>query len=233
MYLVLILAHCIIVNSEKKLLVRGDQEVVCLNSSWMNQHVLIRFPFLSLFIYIFLFIYYFLFYKVSGVCYLMILFTKIVQCCWQINERVLVMDGMILIGKPKHLGINLCQCPFIQDQPWIDPCLCLERLATNHLNFGAACSYLVFHSLEMSKSLTYSKHGSVHFIRICQMTRYISFLSCIGNIKIAVSALVHESWELLSGCEIWYLWVWLKFFILLQFGVKLDNSNWHFPCMQT
>jgi hypothetical protein len=119
MYLVQILAHCIVVNIEKKLLVRGGQEVVCLNRSWMTQHVFIRFISIFIIIYVFLFIYYFLFYKGSGLCFLMIQFAKIVQCCWQISEWVWVMDGIILIGKPKHFAKNLCQCPFIQDRPWI------------------------------------------------------------------------------------------------------------------
>lgn len=47
----------------------------------MTQHVFIRFISIFIIIYVFLFIHYFLFYKGSGVCFLMILFAKIVQCC--------------------------------------------------------------------------------------------------------------------------------------------------------
>jgi len=51
----------------------------------MNQHVFIRFISIFIIIYLYIFIYYFLFYKKSGVCYLMILFAKIVQYCWHLN----------------------------------------------------------------------------------------------------------------------------------------------------
>jgi hypothetical protein len=185
------------------------------------------FPFLSLFIY------YFLFYKESGVCFLMILFAKIVQCCWQMNEWVLVMDGIILIGKPKHFGKNLCQCPFIQDRPWIDPHLCFERLATNHLNFGAAC-YSILFSIHQRCQKVWHTPNTVLFTSLESARWQDTFLfKLLPNIKTAVSAFVHESWVLLNGCEIWYSWVWLQFFILLQFWVKLDNNNWHFTCMKT
>lgn len=71
MYLVQILAHCIVVNSEKKVLVRGGQEVVCLNRSGVTQHVFVRFISIFIIIYLYIFIYLFMFY-----------FTREVECAF-------------------------------------------------------------------------------------------------------------------------------------------------------
>jgi len=56
------------------------------------------------------------------------------------NEWAYSTGGIIL----KYLVENLSQCHFVYhifhiDWPGIEPSLCGERLATNHVSYGTAC----------------------------------------------------------------------------------------------
>jgi hypothetical protein len=77
------------------------------------------------------------------------------------NDWVWRVGGMTLIGKPNHLGKNLCQCHFVQckshmDRFGIDPHLCIERLATNHLSCCAASEPSLFSSHQRCEKLLHT-----------------------------------------------------------------------------